>query len=116
MDVVNIEDDKREEIMGLVRDVLASHKARCGRRFSTYYEGHAYVVVHFELSMKDMGLVAEGIDFIWKKLKEGEFDEEYREAIGVMALRGLLAVESSLNMLAMLEKLKGGVVHEPKPS
>lgn len=107
-------EDRQAAILALVQTILEEHKTTNGKRFSTYYEGHAHIAVEFELGMNEAKMVAQGIDFLWEKLKAEDFNGEYGNALKTMHLHGMMAVESLLSTLAMVEKLQGGVVHEPK--
>lgn len=101
-------------ILEMVKERLEEHRQKNGKKFSTYYEGHARMVVDFENAMNELKIVAQGVDFLWESLKQGQFGEEYHDALATMRLHGELVVEEVISMLAMIEKLGCGVVHEPK--
>lgn len=107
-------EDNSTLLRNLIFNTLDERKALCGKRFSTYQESQANMVISISNATDELKTITQAVEFLWEKLKNESFDEEYFNALNAMHLHSLLAVEELITLIADLEKLGGGVVHEPK--
>lgn len=99
-----------------VVSILRQHKQTNGRRFSTEIEGYGHVKKHFDGAMYCIRTSAEIIDLMWSDILSENPSRDYAKALDNLCGYTKLAVEDLLSLIAMAEKLKGGVVHERKQS
>ena len=109
-----MDESTRDLIKALVAKLLTENKATAGKRFSTYYEAQAHLVVAVSNATDNMKNATQALEFLWEKLKNEDFNEEYFNALNALHLYGLLAVEELARAVAYAEKLGEGVVHAPR--
>lgn len=106
-----------EEIEKALKNLIAlaveEERREYGKRFSSYHEGHAYVHEGYDELSMELGKVVEVIDQIWLGVKARD-----KEGLKLMTEEGMsritVALWYAVRLAAIFEKLRGGVVHEPK--
>ena len=107
-------EDNSTLLRNLIFSTLDERKALCGKRFSTYHEAQAHLVVDTSNATDELKRTTQALEFMWEKLKNDSHDEEYYHALNAMHASALLATAELITLIADIEKLTAGVVHEPK--
>lgn len=105
-------DEKR--LQEVLDQELDYEKSVRGKRFSTQHEGFAFLSESHEDVSRKMNELLQGMGFLWSKIRDGLMDEEYEAALLKMSEDSMETVRETLRMHVLIEKFRGGVVHEPR--
>jgi hypothetical protein len=97
----------------LLETRLEVERRKNGKRFSTYYEAYGRVLECLYDLSEQLGQITTGVESIWVSVRNDDVPSIEADVHRLQHFVVLLG-ESAATLAVVLEKLMGGVLHEPK--